>query len=489
MNRTFAFALALAGFAASANAGDLSLDSVKDPLPDTLTWHGVTIYGTVDVGYAYQSDGRPTGAVVTTLEFNPVTTTRNYTGQAISTIAANGLEQSKIGVKIEENIGYGLTAIGKLDTGFDPLTGELSNGCVSFLQNGGSVAGGSLPPSQQTSNADSGRCGQALNGVAYGGLSSGTYGTLTIGRQQSLQLDGIATYDPMALSYAFSLIGYSGSNGGSGSTEAARWDNSVKYVYQYGPVHAAAMYSNGGEDTGMLGTGYGFNVGGSWKGFSLDAVYTKENGAVNLRDAKFDTSSVLLANITNNKSWSVMGKYTYDFGGGFKDEGPGAKLTFFGGYTHIDQTQGDNTPTADAAGGYFVYTNPNYLLSTKQLDYVWTGAKYELPSGLSFTGAYYYEYQNRFNAGPSGVTGITATTSGGSTCPLGGASKSNCAGNSNTASFVADYAFNKHFDVYGGVAYAAVDGGLASGFPNVPTSGANATVDTTVVMTGLRLKF
>ena len=137
--------MALAGFAASANAGDLSLDSVKDPLPDTLTWHGVTIYGTVDVGYAYQSDGRPTGAVVTTLEFNPVTTTRNYTGQAISTIAANGLEQSKIGVKIEEDIGYGLTAIGKLDTGFDPLTGELSNGCVSFLRNGGSVAAAACP--------------------------------------------------------------------------------------------------------------------------------------------------------------------------------------------------------------------------------------------------------------------------------------------------------------------------------------------------------
>jgi predicted porin len=54
---------------------------------------------------------------------------------------------------------------------------------------------------------------------------------------------------------------------------------------------------------------------------------------------------------------------------------------------------------------------------------------------------------------------------------------------------VADYAFNKHFDVYAGVAYAAVDGGLAAAFPNVPTSGANANIDTTVAMTGLRLKF
>src|SRR5208337_4058218 len=123
------------------------------------------------------------------------------------------LEQSKIGVKVEEQIGYGWEAIGKLDTGFNPMTGELSNGCASFVQNAG------VPYSQQTSNADSGRCGQAFNGVAYAGVSNASYGTLTVGRQQSFQLDAIATYDPMALSYALSLIGYSGTNGGSGSTE------------------------------------------------------------------------------------------------------------------------------------------------------------------------------------------------------------------------------------------------------------------------------
>ena len=59
MNRTILCALALAGFAASANAADLSVGSLKDPLPDTLSWHGVTIYGTVDVGYGYQSHGAP----------------------------------------------------------------------------------------------------------------------------------------------------------------------------------------------------------------------------------------------------------------------------------------------------------------------------------------------------------------------------------------------------------------------------------------------
>ena len=123
----------------------------------------------------------------------------------------------------------------------------------------------------------------------------------------SFQLDALAEYDPMALSYAFSLPGYSGAFAGSGSTEAARWDNSVKYVYQYGPVHAGAMYSDGGDGTGLYGTGYGFNAGGAYKGFSVDAVYTKENAAVNLLSVTNDTSAStpLAAAISDNEAWSV----------------------------------------------------------------------------------------------------------------------------------------------------------------------------------------
>ncbi len=111
-------------------------------------------------------------------------------------------------------------------------------------------------------NQDGGRCGQAFNGAAYAGLSNPIYGTLTFGRQSSLVNEGIGTYDPMHGSYAFSLIGYSGGAlGGIGEPETTRWDNSVKYLYQYGPVHAAVMYTGGGQDTPMMGNGVGANVG------------------------------------------------------------------------------------------------------------------------------------------------------------------------------------------------------------------------------------
>lgn len=494
MSRIIVCALALAGFATAASAADLDAGSIKDPLPDTLTYMGVTIFGTVDVGYAYQTNGRPNGAIVSDLEYSPFMPTHNYTGQSVSTLTANALEQSKIGIKIEEEIGMGWTVIGKADTAFDPISGQISDGCSSFVQNAGKGY------NQQNSTADTGMCGQAFNRSAYAGVSNATYGTLTGGRQQTFQLDSLAAYDPMALSYALSLPGVTGTFVGSGSTEAARWDNSVKYLYQYGPVHAGAMYGNGGDGTGMYGEGYGFNVGGAYKGFSADANYTRENAAVNLLSVTNDSSASapLAAAISNNEAWSVQGKYTYDFGGGFKDEGPGSKLTFFGGYEHIEQTN-SNDPVTEAAGGYAITPHLNYFVTPKVLQFVWTGAKYELPSGWSFTGAYYFVDQNSFAS-----TASNGTTP--SDCTNGGATRTNCAGTYNQVSFLIDYAFNKHFDVYGGVTYAIANDGLAAGFPGTPcgvtgagscyktsgytqVTGSATSIDTAAVVTGFRLKF
>src|ERR1700722_4244696 len=308
--KALAIALAMTGLANTAYAADWTPPKVPDPIPDNLTWYGITPIGALDLGYAYQTNGRPLGNIVSGLEYSPFTTTRNYTGQAISTIQHSALQQSFIGVKVEEPLGGDWKAIARLDTGIDPLKGTLSDGCSSFIQNAG------VAYNQQTSNADSGRCGQAFNGQLWGGISNAQYGTLTIGRTNSFQLDGIAAFDPMALSYALSLLGYSGTNGGAGSTEAARWDNSAKYVYDYGPVTAGAMYSNGGNATGFFGDAYAFMFGGHVGGFSAEAVWTKEHGAVNLQTSVNDLpgQTTIAANISDNTAWSVMGKYTWQIG-------------------------------------------------------------------------------------------------------------------------------------------------------------------------------
>jgi predicted porin len=481
MRKLWLYAYAAAGFAVTAEAAGLDIGGMKDPLPDTLSFQGVTVYGAIDAGYAYQTNGRPLGGVVSNLEYIPFTTTRNFTGQSISTITASGLQQSNIGVKIEEVIGLGWTAAGRVEGGFNPLTGELSDGCRSIKENAGILS------AQQSSNADSGRCGQIFNSVAYGGINNSTYGTLTAGRQNSLQLEAIAAYDPMSLSYAFSLLGYSGTNAGSGSTQAARWNNSVKYLYTYGPLHLGAMFSNGGQDTGTLGTDYGFNAGATYRGFSVDAVYTKEHGAINLKSANSDPVLTLGANISDNTAWSLMGKYTCEFGRGYKDEEAGDKLTFFAGYTHIDQANPSDPalPGSTTNGGYVIVPDNNAFTTNKNFDFNWTGAKYALPSGLSFAVAYYHVDQNSYVA-----DGKSCAQAG-----LGPAGATQCAGRFDQASALVDYEINKHFDFYAGVNYGRAEDGLAAQFAGTPSAtggaakGTATSVDTTDFVTGMRLKF
>jgi predicted porin len=464
---------------------------MKDPLPDTLTYKGVTVYGAIDVGYAYQTHGASlSGALGTGLEYNMFGSS-NVRNRPISSLSDNGLTQSFVGVKAEEALGMGWTAVAKAEIGIVPLSGELPDGCASLSRENGLTAA-----QAHISKGDSSRCGQTFNGPVYVGVSNAAYGTLTVGRQNTLELDLIAAYDPMALSYAFSLIGYSGGAGaGIGDTEAGRWDNSLKYVYQYGPVHAAFMYADGSGDNSIHTGAIAGGAGATWRGFSVDVLYTKENGAVGgaslsaaqcaglgLTQPACAGAKLLAGTISDNEAWTVGAKYVFDLGGyggwkdgcGLKDGNcSGAKLTVFGGYQHTEMRNPTDplVPGATTIGGYVLgAVNNNNFVTSKILETAWAGAKYEPGGPWAFTGAYYHADQNSWiNA--SGACTHKAGFNGAS---------SNCSGNFDMGSFLVDYTFNKHFDVYAGVNYSKVDGGLASGF-NVDNS--------FLFMSGMRLRF
>jgi predicted porin len=445
---------------------------VKDPIPDSLSLGGVTVYGTVDVGYAYQSKGVPlNGQYVGGLEYQAFTTTRNFAG-SVSTVAESGLEQSKIGIRIAEPIVNDLTLVTRLETGFNPLSAELTDACGSIASNSGKTQG------NQTANADSSRCGQPFNSVAFGGMSSPTYGTLTIGRHNSLELDALVLYDPQALSYAFSFLGYSGFNGGAGSTQGARWDNSVKYAFQSGPVHLAGMYSNGGQDTGIIGKSYGANAGVTFGGLSVDAVYQNEKGAVNLRSS-FDNGANpiptpgLAAYISDDTSYNILGKYTFEVGNSSQKD----KLTIYAGYSHIEKAHGDYT-TGAAQDNYPISVGIN-INTSAIYNMEWVGARYALSSGWNFSGAYYHITQNSWTIGlgPTGNNNIGCSAAG-----------LLCSGDFNEASFVVDYVYNKHYDLYAGVNYSEVTDGLANGFVGT-TVGTSGSETQTTVMFGGRVKF
>jgi predicted porin len=462
------------GFAAAIAVvliGGTAQAEVKDPLPDSLSLGGVTLFATIDVGYAYQSHGVPLSSeYVGGLEYQAFTTTRNFAGSQ-STFAESGLEQSKVGIRVSEPIADDFSLIARADTGLNPLSGHLTDACQALATNS------SKPQGQQTANADSSRCGQPFNGVIWGGVSSPRFGVLTIGRQQSLQLDALTQYDPQALSYAFSFLGYAGFNAGGGSTEAARLDNSGKYVFGYGPVHISGVYSTGGDDTGVLGKAYGANVGVTWKGLSVDAVYESAKGAVNLRSS-FDNAATpnpiptpgLAAYISNDKSYNLMGKYVFDLPGS-KD-----KLTAYAGYSHIEKAHANYTGGA-AQGDYPISVGIN-VNSSAVYNMEWLGARYAMDSGWNFTGAFYRVSQNNWTIG----LGTAGNENVG--CAAAGLL---CSGNFYEASWVADFIINKHYDIYGGVNWSEVTNGLASGYPGT-TVGTSGSQNQTTVMWGFRIR-
>ena len=186
----------------------------------------------------------------------------------------------------------------------------------------------------------------------------------------------------------------------------------------------------------------------------------------------------LTGNFQDNTAWTIAGKYVYDFGGDRKGE----KLTLFAGYQHIVTSNPGDPININASnttiGGYELFFASNaaanqVFTTDKILQVEWVGAKYELPSGWSFMGAYYHLSQDAF-------TRLGVICAAGTPPATGVATVSNCAGDTNTASFFVDYAFNKHFDIYVGVTYSDVSGGLASGF---------LATGSTLFTTGTRLKF
>jgi predicted porin len=467
MNRSYplAAALGLALLGTSVYAAD--------PLPDSLSLGGVTLYGTIDIGYAYQNHGVPLSSTLPGgLEYQAFTTTRNFAG-SVSTVAESGLEQSKIGIRVQQSIVDNLSLVARVETGINPLSGQLTDACASIAQNAGKAQG------SQTSNADSSRCGQVFQGPAYGGLLDPDYGQLTIGRHNSLQLDALAQYDPQALSYAFSFLGYSGFNGGAGSTEGARWNNSARYSYQQGSFRLAIMYSNGGADAGIIGTAYAGDLGMTYEGLSVDVVYENEKGAVNLRSSFDDPTAGtgnppvpangLAAYASDDESWNVMGKYVMNIA---QD-----KLTLYAGYSHIQKSFFDYTG-GSAAGGYPLSV-AIFIDSPAVYNMEWVGARYAYSSGLNLVAGLYHVSQN------SWTIGLVATGATGIGCAAAGLL---CSGDFTEASFVMDYIFNKHYDVYAGLNYSQVTDGLANGYPGT-TVGTSGSESQTTFMVGGRVKF
>jgi predicted porin len=441
------------------------------PADDSLTYHGITLYGIVDVGIQNQTHGAPINDYYPAGSADIV---QKNSKASVTGVTPNNLSQSRIGLQGIEPIVGDWSGVFRLETFFNPQSGDISDGLKSQVQNNGRALGA------QTTNLDSSVAGQIFQ-QSYAGFTSKTFGTITFGRQNTLLADGIAKYDPNYASQAFSLIGLSGTTAGGGDTEDRRLDQSVKYVGSYGGVaHFGAEYKFNGSN-GAANTAVQVTFGGEYAGASIDAYYSKVKDAVSTSPlsaaqvaglpglcpnplpaggscVSASASNSLAATISDNTVFAVMGLYNL------------GATKFFAGYEHIKYAN-PNTPLPagfDTIGGYkLAYVNNAAFPHDKTMQVFWGGVRYTVIPELDLVGAYYGYKQDAYGTGAT--AGCSSNVSG------------TCSGTLDTVSFDADYRLSKRFDAYAGVMYTGVHDGLANGY-------LFHTTDITTT-TGVRFKF
>ncbi len=189
-----------------------------------LTWKGITLYGIIDAAVQYETHGAPFNDYFISGGSDIVQKNSN---NSVFGVTSNGLSQSRVGLQGSEPLHFmDFSGVFKLETFFNPASGNLTDALKSVTQNNGrSLA-------DQSTNIDSSIAGQIFQ-QSFVGVSSPTYGTVTFGRQNTTLADLVAKYDPQQLSYAFSLIGLSGTPAGGGDTQDRRLDDSVKYSAKF----------------------------------------------------------------------------------------------------------------------------------------------------------------------------------------------------------------------------------------------------------------
>jgi predicted porin len=425
---------------------------------DALTWHGITLYGVVDIGLQYDTHSAPFTPYRPAASGNIV---RQNSRQSVTGLTPSNMGQSRVGLQGIEALNDDWSAVFQVEAFFNPQSGELADSLKSLaVNNGRSLA-------SQNVAVDGSSAGQAFQ-TAFVGLKSTRFGTITFGRQVTLMLEGSIKYDPNYNASAFGLLGASNTYSGAGSQEDNRLDSTAKYSVKFGDlVHFGALYKFNGSN-GSANTAFQADIGGEYAGASVDAYYSKVNSAItatSLTPAQvaklpalgYSVSNSVAATISDNTAYALMASYKID------------PLKFFAGYEHIKYANPTRPLSAgfnDIGGYVLAFVTNNAYNNSKTVQVYWTGVRYTVIPHLDLTAAYYGYHQNAYGTGQAA----------GCTTPA----NSTCSGSFEAFSFDADYFFNKHFDAYLGAMYSGVHDGVASGY--LSTTNINPTV-------GVRYRF
>ncbi len=462
-------AILVAGGAAQAQT--VSATAPPAPADQSLTWNGITLYGIIDVDFQDETHGAPFNNYWFASGSEIVQKNSN---NSVSGFGSNGLSQSRIGLQGKEPLHFmDWSAVFKLESYFNPASGQISDALKSVTQNNGRAL------TAQSTYADSSIAGQPFE-QAFVGFSSPTWGTITFGRQNTTLADLIGKYDPQQNSYAFSLLGLSGTPAGGGDTEDRRLDSSLKYDGHFFDIahlaaqvktqnSSAASYATGGS--GEAFSGFEVALGAQYAGASADVFYTKIKDAISagtlsaaqvaeLPALGLSSQNSVAGTVSDNASYGLM--VSYDLASLL----PVVPVNLYGGFQHITYMKPSIPLLAgfDDIGGYVLgaVNNTAYTKADKELNVYWLGARYAVTPQLTAAIAYYGEKQFAYATGAD--AGCSSVIAG------------SCSGNLNVASLSLDYHFTKRFDSYAGFMWSNVSHGLANGYLNTtnidPTIGA-----------------
>src|SRR5450631_3836926 len=304
---------------------------------DSLTWHGITLYGVVDIGVQYATHSAPFTPYRPAASGNIV---RNNSRQSVTGLTPSNMGQSRVGLQGIEPLNDEWSAIFQIETFFNPQSGEIADSLKSLAVNNGQT------PATQSVGVDGSSAGQAFQ-TAWVGFKSPRFGTLTFGRQATFMLEGMIKYDPNYNASAFGLLGASNTYSGAGSQENNRLDSTAKYFVSFADVvHLGALYKINGSN-GSANTTVQADVGGGYAGASVDAYYSKENSAITatsltapqvaeLPALGHSVSNSLAATISDNTAYAFMALYKID------------PFKLYAGFEHIKYAN----PTTPLSAGF-----------------------------------------------------------------------------------------------------------------------------------------
>jgi len=449
-----------------------------------MTWNGITLYGTLDLGVSYQSHGRPPGDYYSAGAY---TFPNKASTDATSQVGDNGLSQSSLGLRGNLGFADGWTGLFKAESALNPVSLTLTDNEKSLIQNNGK------PITSQRAGTDSSLTGKFSMGL-YAGVKSNDFGQLTYGRQNTPLKEAFYRYDPLANSAAFSAFGAYGTPAGGGSTENARLNNAVRYQLDIGRVRAEALYA--GRTRSQGGAAWQIDLGTKLQGLSLEGVVAQKKQAIVAASLAYPSATsaisvtqlttipvkagygyapsgsiavddALVGTVSDNRAWAVFARYDFD--------GP----ALYGGFERISYANPSSPLAAglDSIGGYhFAIVNNGAYTTDKVLSVKWIGVKYPVAQKLDVMAAAYGLDQNSWTGNACAVPGAKSP---GTTIPV--TTTSPCSsGSQRTLSLAGVYKVNSFFDFYIGIMASHLSGGNASGF--VHPSVYNA-------MTGVRMNF